>query len=125
MIERQGFTLSVTDGSIQNPGGAPLRAAGTMQVKAEQPGRGADFHLLNGVVNGDYPAEIVASDSPMGGELWRILAGTGATPTTGMFVACDDSGQAWLHVGTDQSQAAFAERIPRDARRDEGVARGR
>ncbi len=99
--ESEVFFLSSTDGTVQNLGKVPLRPTGSLRVKALQPGKGADFYLLNGPNSTSYPSEILATDAPARGELWKIAVGSGQTPTTGMFIAIDDSGQPWMRVGLD------------------------
>jgi hypothetical protein len=100
------YFLSVTDGSIQNIGGLrPLRPGGNLRVKALQPGHGADFYLLNGPEANGYPSEIIATDSPMSGELWRLDYGSGSTPLAGLFMAVDDANTAWVRIGSDSIQA--------------------
>lgn len=94
------YFVSSTDGSTQNLGGQPLRPKGSLQTLAVQPGAGADFYILNGP-EGGYPSEIVATDAPSKGELWRLSLGSGVTPASAMFVAIDEGGQAWLRVGFD------------------------
>ncbi len=97
------YFLSSTDGSVQNKAMVPLRPTGSLITQGLQPGNGADFYVLNGpAADGSYPSEIVATDAPMNGELWRLSVGGGETPTTAMFIAIDDAGQAWLRVGLNQ-----------------------
>jgi len=96
------YFLSSTDGSIRNLGTKPQIPTGSLRVKALQPGRGADFYMLDGpATDNSYPNEIIAIDSPMNGLLWQVSTGGGETPTNGMFIATDDSGQPWLRVGNE------------------------
>ncbi len=92
------YFLSSTDGTVKNLGVAPTRPSGGLQVIALQPGLGTDFYIFNGPASG-YPSEIVAIDAPERGELWRLSVGNGYSPSTGMFLAVDDSGQPWMRVG--------------------------
>lgn len=95
-----GF-LSVTDGTLQNLGQKPLRPTGSLVVTDLQPGAGADFYILASPAGG-YPAEIIATDAPMNGELWRLAAGSGIKASSSMYIAVDEGGQAWLRIGPDQ-----------------------
>ena len=95
-----GF-LSLTDGSLQNLGQKTLRPTGSLKFSAAQPGVGADFYLLASP-EGGYPAEALATDSPMNGELWRLDVGSGVNAASSMYIAVDEGGQAWLRIGPDQ-----------------------
>ena len=95
-----GF-LSLTDGSLQNLGQKTLRPTGSLQFSGYQPGTGADFFMLASP-GGGYLAEIIATDAPMNGELWRLNWGNGVNPASSMNIAIDEGGQAWLRIGLDQ-----------------------
>ncbi len=99
--DSQVIFLSASDGTVKNLGGRGLRPGGGLKTLLVQQGRGSDFYVFNGPANG-YPNEIVATDAPSSGELWRLAVGNGSTPVTGMWLALDDSGQPWLRVGPNQ-----------------------
>ncbi len=98
----QVYFLSTTDGTVKNLGEQPLRPEGSLIVHGVQAGAGADFYLLNGPnvsTATTYPIEIVATDHPTSGELWRFSLGGGETPTSGNYLAVDEGGAVWLRVG--------------------------
>lgn len=101
----QVWFLDAQTGAVKNLGEQPLRPTGSLQVLGVQPGLGTDFYLLNGPASetgGTYPIEIVATDKPEDGELWRFDMGSGESPVAGVYMAIDDANQPWLRVGPDQ-----------------------
>ncbi|MEW6430085.1 MAG: hypothetical protein AB1730_01145 [Myxococcota bacterium] len=101
----QAWFLDAQTGAVKNLGEQPLRPSGSLQVLGVQPGLGTEFYLLNGPASetgGTYPMEIVATDKPEDGELWRFDRGSGESPVAGVYLAVDDAAQAWLRVGPDQ-----------------------
>jgi hypothetical protein len=101
----QAWFLDPQTGAVRNLGEQPLRPTGSLQVLGVQPGLGSAFYLLNGPVSetgGTYPIEIVATDKPESGELWRFSQGSGESPIAGLYMAVDENDQAWLRVGPDQ-----------------------
>lgn len=97
----QAWFLDAQDGHVLNLGEAPLRPSGSLVILGLQPGLGTDFYLLNGPPSG-WAVELVATDNPSAGELWRFSKGSGESPTAGLTMGIDDSGQPWLRVGLDQ-----------------------
>lgn len=95
------YFLSTADGTVKNAGEVPLRPEGSMQVQSLISGPATDFYLLDGPP-GQWPTEIVATDKPENGELWRVQFGTGESPTAGLYLAIDDGGNVWLRVGANQ-----------------------
>lgn len=101
----QAWFLDPQNGTVVNLGEQPLRPTGSLQVLGVQAGAGSEFYLLNGPASetgGTYPIEIVATDKPESGELWRFSQGSGESPLAGLYLAVDEGGQAWLRVGPDQ-----------------------
>ncbi|GMU60851.1 MAG: hypothetical protein AMXMBFR34_26140 [Myxococcaceae bacterium] len=101
----QAWFLSAQGGAVKNLGEQPLRPSGSLQILGVQPGVGTEFYLLNGPASETtttYPVEIVATDKPEDGELWRFEQGSGESPIAAMYMSVDESGQAWLRVGPDQ-----------------------
>jgi hypothetical protein len=101
----QAWFLDAQTGVVRNLGEQPLRPSGSLQILGVQPGVGSEFYLLNGPASETvttYPVEVVATDKPESGELWRFSAGSGESPLAGLYLGVDDSGQAWLRVGPDQ-----------------------
>jgi hypothetical protein len=84
------------------PALAPGLSASGQQlgVMSVQPGRSSDFYLLDGTGAG-LPVEVVATDNPDAGELFRFTV----SASTGVNLAFDDSGQLWLRLGNDLLQA--------------------
>ncbi|MEW5740996.1 MAG: hypothetical protein AB1938_18895 [Myxococcota bacterium] len=101
----QAWFLDAQTGAVRNLGEQPLRPSGSLQILGVQPGVGNEFYLLNGPISesaATYPIEIVATDKPESGELWRFSSGSGESPVAGLYLGVDESGQAWLRVGPDQ-----------------------
>ena len=90
--ERTWF-LSASTGVNVGHGGQPLAPTAPLITTAIQQGPHSDFYLLNGVA-GQPPSELVATDAPDAGELFRLSA-----PDGGASLAFDDSGQLWLRLG--------------------------
>lgn len=99
----QLWFLSSSNGTVTNLGGQPLRPSGSLQFIGLQPGLNKEFYALAGPNTAvSYPTEIVATDAPESGELWRLGFGSGESPTAGMYMAVDAAGQPWIRVGPDQ-----------------------
>jgi hypothetical protein len=94
-------------GAIRNLGEQPLRPSGSLIFNGAQPGKGSDFYLFAAPRDtaGDpspYPTELIATDRPENGELWRVQYGTGESDLTSFLFALDDNGQPWIRMGTNQ-----------------------
>ena len=91
-------------GSVLNLGERPLVPGGSNVVVGVQPGLGADFYVLTGPDFGtapSFPMEIIATDAPASGELWRLQYGAGDNSANAMNMGIDDNRQPWIRVGTD------------------------
>jgi hypothetical protein len=99
------YFLNAQLGTIVNLGEQPLRPEGSNIVYGGQPGLGTDFYVLAGPVLGTgvaaYPTEIIATDRPESGELYRMQSGSGESPTAANWIAIDDNAQPWFRVGID------------------------
>jgi hypothetical protein len=101
----QAWFLDAQTGAVRNLGEQPLRPTGSLQILGVQAGLGSDFYLLNGPISeagGTFPIEVVATDKPQDGELWRFALGSGESPLAGLYIGVDDGAQPWLRVGPDQ-----------------------
>lgn len=101
----QAWFLDPQDGAVRNLGEEPLRPSGSLQILGVQAGVGTDFYLLNGPASetvATYPIEVVATDKPEAGELWRFDQGSGESPVAGLYLGVDEGGQPWMRVGPDQ-----------------------
>ncbi len=104
------YFLGAGDGAVKNFGISdprePLRPSGSLITLGVVPGRSNDFFLLNGPIpNGTsptFPTEILATDAPPSGELWKFAIQGGTQPADSLYLAVDDNGQAWMRVGVDQ-----------------------
>jgi len=94
----QQTTYFVKTDSGQNVGkdGLPLTASGSLVTYAFQPGKAADFYVLNGGGGALLPTEIIGIDSPQNGELFRVQV-----PGGSLSIALDDDGIGWMRVGND------------------------
>lgn len=91
-------------GSILNLGEVPLQPTGSLQVLGVQPGLDTDFYVFTGPDLGgtaSYPMEIIATDAPGAGELWRLEYGSGESSGNGLFLGVDEAKQVWIRAGTD------------------------
>lgn len=79
--------------------GLPLTASGSLVTYAYQPGRAADFYVLNGDGASPMPMEIIGIDSPQNGELFRFQI-----PGGSLTIGLDDDGMGWMRVGNDLMQ---------------------
>lgn len=94
--------LSEANGQVVTFEGKPITAKGQLFAHSVQPGNASEFYILNGPAGG-YPTEIIALDTPQQGELWRYeLASGGEVPTTALYLAVDEAGQAWVRSGAKQ-----------------------
>lgn len=98
--DQNAWFLDAATGAVQNHGAKPINPDGALVTLAVQPGLKTDFYLLNGPAGG-FPNELVAIDSPSGGELLRYSINGGTLPTDSMNIAIDDAGQAWMRIGLD------------------------
>lgn len=101
------YLLGSNDGQVKNLGGTePLRPTGSLVIQGLVTGKGNDLYLLNGAraqVNQlTFPVEIIATDHPSSGELWKLAIQGGTHPADSLTLAIDDNGQAWMRVGVDQ-----------------------
>lgn len=92
-------------GVVMNLGEVPLQPSGSLVVVGVQPGLGADFYVLTGPDLGpgvqSYAMEIIATDAPGSGELWRLEYGSGESSANAMYMGIDDAQQPWIRAGTD------------------------
>lgn len=98
------YFLNAQTGTVANLSEVPIQPSGSNIVVAVQPGQGSDFYVLTGPNYNElrsYPNEIIATDSPGAGELWRMEYGSGESNLNGVTMGIDDNRQAWLRVGTD------------------------
>jgi hypothetical protein len=101
------FFLGASDGQVKNLGGTePLRPTGSLVTQGIVTGKGNDLYILNAPVPGinmpTFPTEVIVTDHPASGELWRVAIQGGTAPADSMYIAVDDNGQAWMRLGTDQ-----------------------
>lgn len=94
-------------GTVQNLGNRePLRPTGSLITLGVVPGKGTDFYLLNGPIPSgqapSFPTEVITTDAPPSGELWKLAIQGGTQPADSLYLAVDDNGQAWMRVGVDQ-----------------------
>ncbi|MBN1207392.1 MAG: hypothetical protein JXB05_21110 [Myxococcaceae bacterium] len=95
--------LDTANGSVTNKGGVSLSPEGGLVVHQVHSGGAKNplaFYLLNGPVAQEgapapQPLEIVATDDPANGELYRYQINSGS-----ISAAMDDSGTLWLRVGS-------------------------
>ncbi|HYI02267.1 hypothetical protein [Hyalangium sp.] len=96
--------LDTSTGAVTNKGGveAPLSPEGglvVLQVQSGAPPFAQGFYLLNGPpaqegLPAPQPLEIVATDDPAKGELYRYQINAGS-----LSVAMDESGTLWMRAG--------------------------
>lgn len=78
-----------------------IKAQGSLQAQAVQPGVASDFYMLSGP-KGGYPTELIAVDAPDKGEVYRLTIEGGQTPLSALSMAIDEGGTPWLRVGPNQ-----------------------
>jgi hypothetical protein len=96
--------LDASTGAITNKDSAPLSPEGglvVLQVQSGAPPAAQAFYLLNGPPPQDnlptpQALEIVATDDPAKGELYRYQVNAGS-----LSVAMDDAGTLWMRVNGD------------------------
>ncbi|MFL5350482.1 MAG: hypothetical protein ACJ8AT_37400 [Hyalangium sp.] len=96
--------LDASTGAVLNKGGEPLIPEGglvVLQVQSGAPPYAQAFYFLTGPAPREnlpapQPLEIVATDDPAKGELYRYQINAGS-----LSAAMDDSGTLWLRVGGD------------------------
>ncbi len=92
-------------GTVMNLGEQPLQPSGSLVVVGVQAGLGSDFYVLTGPNFGpgvtSYAMEIIATDAPASGELWRLEYGSGESSSTAMYMGVDANRQVWIRTGTD------------------------
>jgi hypothetical protein len=97
--------LSAQLGTVLNLGEQPIQPSGSLVVVGVQPGLGTDFYVLTGPDlgpgNASYAMEIIATDAPERGELWRLEYGSGESSGNAMWIGIDDAQAVWLRAGTD------------------------
>ncbi len=91
------YFLSDTDGKVVSLAGQPLVPEDDRFIKAVEPGKGTDFYVLTGPRNGTV-SEIIATDKPESGVLWRVAVGAGNNWAGGDWLAVDDAGNVWIRV---------------------------
>ncbi len=101
------YFLGANDGVVKNLGGTePLRPTGSLVTQGLVTGKGSDVYLLNGAIAAPnqltFPTEVIATDHPASGELWKLAIQGGTHPADSIYLAIDDNGQAWMRVGVDQ-----------------------
>ncbi len=101
----QVYFLNAQMGTILNLADKPLKPSGSQIVLGLLPGRGTDFYVLTGPDLGSlttsYPTEIIATDAPASGELWRMQYGGGTSSDESMHIDVDEGQQVWVRAGTD------------------------
>ncbi len=99
------YFLNGTLGNVINLAEQPLQPGGSQIVVGVQPGLGTDFYIMTGPDFGpgmpSFATEIIATDSPMSGELWRLEYGSGESSGNAMWMGVDDAAQVWVRIGTD------------------------
>ena len=92
------YFLSGQLGTVLNLGEQPLTPSGSLVVVGVQPGSGTDFYILTGPDFGpgvpSFASEIVATEAPSAGELWRLTWGSGESSGNAMYIGVDDA-QFW------------------------------
>ena len=96
------YFLSSADGHIVNVYGLPIQPDGNLVTMSVQPGTGTDFYIMNGASTGGFPTEIVAIDSPLNGELWRVQTSGGDVPSSAVSLAIDEGNNVWLRIQEKQ-----------------------
>lgn len=99
---QQVWFLDTNNGAVTNKGGAALSPEGglvVLQVQSGAPPNAQAFFLLNGPapqagLPAPQPLEIVATDDPAKGELYRYQVNAGS-----LSVAMDEAGTLWMRVG--------------------------
>lgn len=99
------YFLSAQLGSVMNLGERPLQPAGTQIVVGVQPGLGTDFYVMTGPDFGpgqpSFATEIIGTDAPQSGELWRMEYGSGESSGNALWMGVDAAQQVWIRAGTD------------------------
>ncbi len=98
------YFLSSQLGTVQNLSDEPLRPTGSLVVVGVQPGLGTDFYVLTGPNLGatqSFAQEIIATEAPSSGELWRMEFGSGEASSNAMYMGVDDAQRVWIRAGTD------------------------
>ncbi len=98
------YFLSSQLGTVQNLGDRPLQPTGSLVVVGVQPGLGTDFYVLTGPdlgANQSFAQEIIATEAPGSGELWRMEFGSGEASSAAMYMGIDDAQKVWIRAGTD------------------------
>ncbi len=104
VTETQVHFLDAATGARLNLGNVPLAATGGLVAFGALPGPGSAFYALFGPPGG-FASEVVATDAPIAGELWRHrISGAGAAAPGALALALDDAGRAWLRVAGRQVQ---------------------
>ncbi len=107
---RGAYFLNTTTGGVLNLGGQPLRPTGNNLVLGLQAGREGNYFVLTGprypCFGGAYVAdrcfnEIIATDTPVAGELWRVNYGSANTPSSSIDLSVDDNNNVYMRLGPD------------------------
>jgi hypothetical protein len=99
---QQAWFIDTSTGGVTNKGGAGLASEGglvILQVQSGAPPNAQAFYLLSGPppqagLPAPQPLEIVATDDPAKGELYRYQINAGS-----ISVAMDESGTLWMRAG--------------------------
>jgi hypothetical protein len=96
---QQLWFLDAATGGVVNKDGRPLTPDGALVARIALPGPGSSFYLFTSGAPSDtqpipYPLEIIATDGPDKGEVYRYQV-----PGGHLAGALDDGGTLWLRVG--------------------------
>jgi hypothetical protein len=99
---QHAWFIDTSTGQVTNKGGASLSPEGglvVLQVQSGAPPNAQAFYLLSGPppqvgLPSPQPLEIVATDDPTKGELYRYQINAGS-----ISVAYDDAGTLWMRAG--------------------------
>lgn len=99
------YFVSAQLGNVLNLAEQPLKPGGSQVVVGVQPGLGTDFYVMTGPDFGpgqpSFATEIIGTDSPQSGELWRMEYGSGESSGNSLWMGVDDAQQIWIRAGTD------------------------
>jgi hypothetical protein len=99
------YFLSAQLGTVLNLAEQPLQPGGSQIVVGVQPGLGTDFYVMTGPDLGagvqSFATEIIGTDAPQSGELWRMEYGSGESSGAALWMGVDDAQQVWIRAGTD------------------------
>jgi hypothetical protein len=93
------YFLADKDGKVVSLAGQPLAPDDDRFVYAVEAGKGTDFYVLTGPKTGKV-SEVIATDTPEKGVLWRLQVGSGVDWASSNWLAIDDGGTLWMRVQT-------------------------